>query len=283
MKVVLAKYAGFCYGVRRALETVLDAASATDKKMFTLGPLIHNPQVIERLESEGVSTIKSLDDIPDGCVVIMPSHGVPRQVMEQARARGLEIIDVTCPFVRKVHRVAENLMASGFQVILLGDAGHTEVRGILSVCGDDAIVVSDPDVFDFSNLGDKVGVVAQTTQTVEAYGKLVARVAMKAHEVWAYRTICDATMERQHAALDLASDIDLMIVVGGRNSANTRRLAEICSEIGVLTYHVETADEVKDEWFAGIDKVGITAGASTPDWIINEVARKVEHIANRQT
>jgi len=276
MKVVVAESAGFCYGVRRALDTVLAAAEKAGKPMFTLGPLIHNPQVIERLASQGIGMVKSLDEVPDGSVIIMPSHGVPRQVMERARDRGLEIIDVTCPFVAKVHRVAETLVNSGFQVVLLGDAGHTEVKGIVNVCGDDAIVVSGAEELADKDLKPKVGIVSQTTQSIGKYRELVSAVSERVYEVHAYKTICNATMDRQKAALRVTSDIDVMIVVGGRNSANTRRLAEICAESGIPTHHVEVADELDGAWFMEARNVGITAGASTPDWIIEEVVDRVK-------
>lgn len=278
MKVVLAESAGFCYGVRRALDTVLAAAKIAGKPMFTLGPLIHNPQVIERLAADGVASVNSLDEIPEGSIVIMPSHGVPIHVMEQARARGLEVIDVTCPFVAKVHLLAAGLVKDGYQVLLLGDSGHTEVRGIQSVCGEDSIVIADVGELDLRVLKNKIGILAQTTETVERYQCLVRCAAAKAYEVRAYKTICNATMDRQKSALDLTSDVDVMIVVGGRNSANTRRLAEICTASEVSTHHIEVASELDSEWFTDAECVGITAGASTPDWIINEVVERVKEL-----
>jgi (E)-4-hydroxy-3-methyl-but-2-enyl pyrophosphate reductase len=277
MEVILAKSAGFCYGVRRALDTVTKAAASLGKPMFTLGPLIHNPQVIEKLESEGVRSVAALDDILAGSVVVMPSHGVPGEVTERAAAAGLEVIDVTCPFVQKVHRVVQGLVRHGYQVIVLGDKGHTEVRGIMSMAGDDALAVEDvgelPDI-----MFKHVGVVAQTTQTAERYQRLVSHICTQSYEVRAYNTICNATIDRQKAAVDVARDADVMVVVGGRNSANTRRLEEICAATGVPTYHVEVADEIDPSWFSDAAKVGVTAGASTPDWIIREVLDRIRAI-----
>ncbi len=278
MEVILAKSAGFCYGVSRALNTVLDAAKSHEKPMFTLGPLIHNPQVIEKLESQGVKSVSEVSEVPPDSVLVMPSHGVSESVMEQAQSAGLEIIDLTCPYVSKVHRVAETLTKNGYQVVILGDKGHTEVRGILSTAGEDAIVVSDASELADIKLKNRVGIVAQTTQTRDRYQALVAEVSSRAYEVSAYNTICNATSDRQRAALDVAEHADVMLVVGGRNSANTRRLADICTHAGVPTYHVEVADEIDEGWFAGASKVGITAGASTPDWIIQEVICRVEQI-----
>ena len=276
MEIILAESAGFCYGVRRALETVIDAAKDNRKPMFILGPLIHNPQVIERLESQGVKSVSGLDQVPPESIIVMPSHGVPRQVMEKARKSGLEIIDVTCPFVAKVQRLAENLVKQKYQVVVLGDEGHTEVRGIMSVAGDDAVAVCDIEELANYDLKRRVGVVSQTTQTVDRYQRLVGEISGRAHELLAYNTICNATEERQKAVIDVARDADVMVVVGGRISANTKRLAEICTATGVPTYHVEVADEIDPQWFEGAKKVGITAGASTPDWIINEVVERIK-------
>ena len=279
MEVIVAESAGFCYGVSRALDAVLKAADTRGKPMFTLGPLIHNPQVIEKLAEQGVRSVRSMDEIPAGSIMVVPSHGVPIRVMEQARASGLEIVDVTCPFVRKVHRVAESLSNHGYQVVVLGDKGHTEVEGIMSVAGDDAIAVSEVDELKGCRLKQRVGLVAQTTQTTERYRRVAGELSGRAYEVRAYNTICNATTDRQKAAVVVSQHVDVMLVVGGRNSANTRRLAEICAETRVPTQHVETADEVDERWFTGAGKVGITAGASTPDWIIEEVIRKVKGLS----
>lgn len=276
LEVILAESAGFCYGVNRALNTVLDAAKSHQKPMFTLGPLIHNPQVIERLESQGVKSVSDISEVSAGSVLVMPSHGVSESIVEQARSAGIEIVDATCPYVSKVHRVAETLTKGGYQVVILGDKGHTEVKGILSTAGDDAVVVSDASELACVKLKNKVGIVAQTTQTRDRYQALVAEVSGRVYEVRAYNTICNATSDRQRAALDVAEHVDVMLVVGGRNSANTRRLTEICAQSGVPTHHVEVAGEIDGAWFEGAEKVGITAGASTPDWIVQEVIRKVE-------
>lgn len=275
MRVVTAKSAGFCYGVRRALDAVMEAARTEGKRMYTLGPLIHNPQVVERLARNGVQAVESIEDMPTGGIIVMPSHGVPNPILDRATELGLEIVDVTCPFVSKVQNLAGDLRDQGYQVVILGDAGHTEVRGIMSRAGDDALVVSGAGDLQSHKLGKKVAVVAQTTQTLDGYIELVREVARQTDEVRAFNTICHATSERQTAAVEMAQDVDVVIVVGGRNSANTRRLAELCAATGVPTRHIETADEVDQSWFEGAEKVGLTAGASTPDWIIEEVADRL--------
>jgi small subunit ribosomal protein S1 len=278
MKVCLSELAGFCYGVRRAIDTVIDISKTSRKPIFTLGPLIHNPQVIETLESNGIRSVKDIDDVPPDSVLVMPSHGVPRMVMEHAMERDLEIVDLTCPFVSKVHRHAENLHHQGYQVVVLGDKGHTELKGIMSVAGNDAISVSGVDELSQYEIKSKVGIVAQTTQTIDKYMQLVSEISRIAYEVRAYNTICHTTSDRQRAAIVTAKSADAMLVVGGRNSANTRRLMEVCSAQGVPTYHVEIADEIDENWFKGKSCVGITAGASTPNWIIDDVVKRVESI-----
>jgi 4-hydroxy-3-methylbut-2-enyl diphosphate reductase len=278
VEVILAEPSGFCYGVKRALDTLLDAAKERGKRMYTLGPLIHNPQVIEKLEREGIRSVASLDEISPPAVLVMPSHGVGRDIMESAISRGMEVTDVTCPFVSKVHRLAESLVRQKYQVVIVGDQGHTEVKSIVSRAGEDAVVVSGVEELASRDLKRRVGIVAQTTQAVERFQECVSEAARRVYEVRAYNTICHATSERQAAAVKTAQAVDVMIVVGGRNSANTRRLAEICAQAGVPTHHVEIADELEACWFAVAKKVGVTAGASTPDWIIQEVVRRIKEI-----
>lgn len=277
MKVIVADQAGVCFGVKRALD-IVTAEYEKGERLSTLGPLIHNPQVVHDLESKGVGVIRSIEDADD-CAVVMPSHGVPNDVLESAAKLGLRIVDATCPFVAKVHTRVRSLAAEGYTVVVVGDAGHSEVKAIMSAAGDDAIVISavdEVDNFDWS--GKKVGVVSQTTQTPERFGEVVGRISARAAEVVAYNTICYATHDRQTAAHDLAPQVEAMFVVGGRNSANTNRLAEICREAGVPTYHIETASEIEAAWVKGMSTVGVTAGASTPQWIIDEVKNQLERL-----
>ncbi len=277
MRVVVADQAGVCFGVKRALDLVNKEAEKGEG-LTTLGPLIHNPQVVKHLEEKGVRVARSIEDVQDGAIV-MPSHGVPREVQRQAEEAGLRAIDATCPFVATVHRKAEALARDGYTVVVVGDAGHSEVKGIVSAAGEDAIVVSSAEearAIDWS--GKKAGIVCQTTQTPERFGEVVGAIAALVREVVAYNTICYATNDRQTAARDLAPQVEAMFVVGGRNSANTNRLTEICQEAGVPTYHIETAAEIQPEWVRGMQVVGLTAGASTPEWIIEEVRTRLESI-----
>lgn len=275
--VIVADQAGVCFGVKRALDLVQNEAE-NGGDLATLGPLIHNPQVVHDLEQKGVRVVRSVDEVSSGGIV-MPSHGVPREVVTSAENAGLRVIDATCPFVAKVHSRAETLAAEGYAVVVVGDAGHSEVRAILSAAGEGAIVISDPKEVDSYDWGGRqVGIVSQTTQTPERFGEVVGRIAAVAKEVRAYNTICYATHDRQSAARTLAPTVEAMIVVGGRNSANTNRLVEICRKAQVPTYHIETSEEIDPKWVNGMEVVGLTAGASTPQWIIDDVKDKLEKL-----
>lgn len=275
MKVIVAQSAGFCYGVRRALELVEKTVASHRNAVFTLGPLIHNPQAIARLEEAGVRSVSNLGDVPAKSVIVMPTHGVPRDVVTHAKKLGLTVVDATCPYVRKVHRLAEDLVRDGYQIIVLGDRHHSEVRGILSRAGDNAIAISGIEELRDIELGEHVGILAQTTQSVERYKQVVAAVSQKIKDVRASNTICSATLERQRDALALTEHADVVVVVGGRNSANTRRLAEICQSTNIPTYQVEVEDEIDPAWLTNARIVGVTAGASTPDWIISSVVERL--------
>jgi (E)-4-hydroxy-3-methyl-but-2-enyl pyrophosphate reductase len=275
MIVIVADQAGVCFGVKRALDLV-HAETARGVKLSTLGPLIHNPQVVRDLEEKGVRVVKSVGEVHGGAIV-MPSHGVPREVRAAAEAANLDVIDATCPFVANVHRQVEKLAADGYLVVVVGDEGHSEVKAIRSAAGDEAVVVSSVEEAEKADWnGKRVGIVSQTTQTPERFAEIVGFIAARAKEIAAFNTICYATHDRQSAARKLAPQVDAMFVVGGRNSANTNRLAEICREAGVPTYHIETACEIDSAWVSGMRTVGITAGASTPEWIIAEVKSRLE-------
>ena len=271
MEVILADYLGFCYGVKRAIKLARDSASA-EKKAYTLGPIIHNPQMVARLESEGVGTINNLDELEEGTVIIR-SHGVGPDIYEEAEAKKLQIVDATCPHVKKAQMAAHSLVNEGYRVVIVGEKRHPEVRSIYEWSGKNAVIIESlAEVADLPQYG-KMGIVAQTTFSGEKFKQIVAELMDKSNEVKIYRTICTATDQRQSAALKLAETVDVMLVIGGKNSANTTRLAQLCAT-KCRTYHIETVREIQDEWFADIEKIGITAGASTPDWIIKEVYKK---------
>jgi 4-hydroxy-3-methylbut-2-enyl diphosphate reductase len=267
MKVLRAKRAGFCFGVRRAVDMSFRAAKK-GRGVFTLGPIIHNPQVIERLVAEGVRPTENIDD-KEIQTLIVRTHGVPEEVSNRLDEKGYEVIDATCPFVKKAQQYAKILTHEGYQVVIIGDEKHPEVQGLMSYAGADRIVVQKGDVL--PALKSKVGVVVQTTQPVTVLKAFMPEAVEQVKELKVFNTICNSTALRLRETEEMARKVDVMVVVGGRNSANTSQLAALCLAMDVPTYHIETASEVRHEWFSGARSVGVTAGASTPDWIIREV------------
>lgn len=261
--IEVARYAGVCYGVERALGMAEKAADEARKPVNTLGPLIHNPLVVNDLERIGVGTASNVSEVEEGTLIIR-AHGVVPSVVEDARTRGLDVLDATCPYVKKVHNAAERLVREGYQLIVVGESGHPEVEGIMGHAGDDAHVVSVPGDLDAIDLSRKVGVVVQTTQTPGALADVVAELSKRTMDLRVINTICSATQERQDSAAELARRVDAMIVIGGKNSGNTRRLAEICTAACPKTHHIEDASEIEAAWFDGVSHIGVTAGASTP-------------------
>lgn len=278
MEILLAKRAGFCFGVKRATQMAFEAAGK-EQKTFTLGPIIHSPQVVQKLEDMGVGVVKDLTNVSDGTVIIR-SHGVLASEMEEAQRKELEIVDATCPFVKKAQEHVKYLSEAGYEVLVVGDADHPEVEGIVSYGKDNVYVVASGEEVRKLPKMSKTAVVAQTTQSFENLRNVVDECLRRGGEVRVFNTICDATAVRQQEATELAQQVDCMIVIGGFNSANTRRLAEICSELQPRTHHIETAQELDPAWFEGVEKVGVTAGASTPKWIIDDVMARLEGINN---
>lgn len=281
MKTILAAKAGFCFGVKRALDLVMKTAGETSDNIYTLGPLIHNPQVVEDLTNKGIQVVKDVSDISAGVIVIR-SHGVGPEVFSKAGDLGLQVVDATCPFVKKAQEMARELNEQGYQVIVVGDKEHPEVTGIVGWTDGKGIVVETPEQAEEVPSMEKIGVISQTTQPEANFNKIVAVLRNKASEIKVVNTICHATMDRQNAAVELAQKVDAMIVIGGKNSANTIKLARLCTETGTPTLQVETAAELDRSWLEGKNIIGITAGASTPDWIIEEVRRLMEDVTNQE-
>ncbi len=263
MQIRVARHAGVCYGVERALE-LADEAAGSGKRVRTLGPLIHNPQAVAELKSRGVEVAACLDEADDGTLVIR-SHGVDPATIDAARAKGLDVVDATCPFVSKAHEAARELKAAGYTVVIVGEAEHPEVEGICAHAGGSAIIIQSPDELPSRFSNRRIGVVVQTTQSVDRLEAVVQAILPRVAELRVFNTICSATAKRQLSAEELAREVDVMVVVGGHNSGNTTRLAEICLRVNPRTHHVETADELDQSWFDGATVVGVTAGASTPD------------------
>jgi 4-hydroxy-3-methylbut-2-enyl diphosphate reductase len=274
VKIILAEKAGFCFGVKRAIKLAQDVASK--KRVYTLGPLIHNPQEVKRLQNQGISPISTLKRAKEG-VLLIRSHGIdPKKILEGKR-KGLKIIDATCPYVKKAQRLAKSLKEEGYKVVIIGEKKHPEVLGIKAAAGERALILENSCQAERLPASKKIGVVAQTTQSPENFKEVVARLLDKSEELKVYNTICDSTFARQEAAQKLASQVDLVIVIGGYNSANTRRLAEICRKRRVKTYHLEEARELDPRWLKGKRRIGVTAGASTPDWIIKGLINKIKN------
>lgn len=279
MEIILARNAGFCFGVKRATQIAFEAAAKQcSSATYTLGPIIHSPQVVERLESMGVKVLHDLSSMDSGTIIIR-SHGVTEKEMIEATGKELEVLDATCPFVKKAQMHVKELSSLGYDVIVLGDYDHPEVEGLISYAsGNVHVVASAEDVIRLPQL-KRIGIVAQTTQSLEHLQSVVAAALEKGTEVRVFNTICDATSVRQDEARSLAAGVDCMIVIGGYNSANTKRLAEICREIQPNTYHVETEQQLDVTWFRGIERVGVTAGASTPKWLIDGVMQQIKELA----
>ena len=272
MKVILAEYLGFCYGVKRAIGLARDNARA-DGRAATLGPIIHNPQMVSRLESEGVGTVESPAEMSRGDTIIIRSHGVGPDVYEEVKQLGLQVVDATCPHVKQAQMAAHRLVSEGYNVVIIGEKQHPEVKSIFEWSGSKAIVIDSEEEAAELMPCAHLGIVSQTTFSGEKFNQIVGVLLSKSNDVHILRTICTATDQRQTAAIKLAAEVDLMLVIGGKNSANTTRLAQLCAE-KCSTYHIETASELRSEWFDGIENIGITAGASTPDWVIKEVYEK---------
>jgi 4-hydroxy-3-methylbut-2-en-1-yl diphosphate reductase len=273
MQVKIARTAGFCWGVRRTVDKVMEVADGA-QTVVTLGPIIHNPQAVERMREKGVESVAAISEVTDGTTVVVRTHGAVKSELRAAQERGLEVVDGTCPYVKYPQVMAQRLSREGYHVVVVGDANHAEVKGVVSYAEGPCTVVK-PGVPLPTIAEKKVAVLAQTTCIGEEFERVVGALALRHKEVRAVNTICADTDERQEDARQLAREVDAVVVVGGKNSANTRHLAEICRGIQPRTWHVETHDELQLEWFEGCRVVGISAGASTPDWVIEGVAERL--------
>jgi 4-hydroxy-3-methylbut-2-en-1-yl diphosphate reductase len=271
MDVKIARTAGFCWGVRRTVDKVMEVADQAGGLVVTLGPIIHNPQAVARFRDKGVGTVNAVGDVADGTTMVVRTHGAVKEEIERARDRGLEVVDGTCPYVKYPQAIAQRLSGEGYHVVIVGDANHAEIKGVVSYCEGPYTVVKPggaiPEIKDA-----KVAVISQTTCIGAEFERVVGALALRHKEVRAVNTICNDTEERQDDARSLARQVDAVVVVGGKNSANTRHLAEICRELQPRTWHVETEAELSPSWFDGCRVVGLSAGASTPDWVVEGVA-----------
>ena len=278
MELTIGKHAGFCFGVRRAVKTAFDAA---EEKIpcVTLGPLIHNPQEVERLERAGICSVNSLDEVLPGQTVIIRSHGVTPEVYAQCEARGLHYIDATCPHVAHIHQLVREYSAQGDTVIIVGEADHPEVVGIAGWAKGPVIILPDHRAAKAADLPPRAMVVAQTTIRRDRFEDVLAVLRARVSELIVRMTICAATSQRQKEAGELSGQADVMVVVGGHNSSNTKKLFETCSLRCPRSILVETPEDVPSGVIKATDRVAITAGASTPQWLLEEVRARIEACA----
>jgi 4-hydroxy-3-methylbut-2-enyl diphosphate reductase len=274
MKVKLAKTRGFCYGVKKAVQLAENAPSNLPLPIHTLGPLIHNKYEIEHLHKVGVSTVDSTDNIVSGTVIVR-THGLPRETLNLLQNKGVRIIDATCPFVKKIQNLVKSLSENGYCIVVIGEKSHPEVKALVSYVKGPIKVINDlKEISGLSN-GKKIAVVSQSTQTTEKFDRIVNAIKRKFNHAEIFNTICTASAKRQKEAEELAGKVDMILVIGGRNSANTRHLASLCKKY-VPTHHIESVNEIDNSWFADIKSVGITAGASTPEKLISEILTKIK-------
>ena len=282
MKVILAKSAGFCFGVKRAVETVYREAEKKEQPIYTYGPIIHNEEVVSDLEKKGVTVIHSVDELdeqPKGTVIIR-SHGVEKAIYDQIRQRGFEIVDATCPFVLKIHRLVEQYSKEDYHIVIIGNESHPEVEGIKgwSDASKTTVIGTRQEAENFSPAAEKkVCIVSQTTFNYNKFQELVEIMSKKGYDITVLNTICNATEERQTEAERIAKTADAMIVIGGRASSNTQKLFEICKKECENTYYIQTMKDLDLSRLKSTDNVGITAGASTPNTIIEEVQKNVRN------
>ena len=282
MEIIVAKTAGFCFGVKRAVEKVYEQIGRTEKPIYTYGPIIHNEQVVEDLAAKGVRVIETEEELSQvrDSIVIIRSHGVGRNIYRLLEENGNRIVDATCPFVKKIHRIVEEQQAEGRRVIIIGSPEHPEVAGIRGWGDDRTLVVETAGEIDDLPLsqGEKLCIVSQTTFNYNKFKDLVEIISEKSYDVIVLNTICNATKERQTEAESIAESVDAMIVIGDKHSSNTQKLFEICRGACNNTYYIQTLDDLDLNQLGSVETVGITAGASTPNNIIEEVQNNVRII-----
>lgn len=277
MKVLVAEKCGFCPGVRNAISTAERVLAQADESepVYCLGPIIHNEDVVHRLASAGLRTVESVDEIDRGTVLIR-SHGVAPKELERLRQKGLHIVDATCVLVKRVQQIAKQLEQEGYEVVIIGEENHPEVQGVMG-CVDNVFVVADEGDLDKLPRDGRLGIVCQTTQSPEHLGKMLGIIGRGSFsELKVINTLCKEAIKRQESAIALCKRVDIMFVLGGLHSANTRRLAELCEKHNSATFHLQNWDELDKNILFGRNIAGVTAGASTPSWVIDEFVNHLE-------
>ncbi len=280
MKLIIDKNAGFCFGVKRAVESVIKTARASaDLDIYTYGPLIHNKQVIEKLSANNIKVAEEINENFDrNSLLVIRSHGIPEYKYEEIKSNNINYLDCTCPYVSNIHKIVKKHFLEDFKIFIIGDKNHPEVIGINGWCNNSAVIVDDEKIVDKLPNYDKICLVAQTTITKELWNKVVNEVLKKYSNVEVFNTICSATEKRQSSAEEISKNVDCMLVIGSRESSNTNKLFSICKKFCSNTYHIETAAELPLDKLIVFNTIGITAGASTPEWIIKEVISKMDEL-----
>lgn len=278
MEVIVADNAGFCFGVKRAIKMANEAIDQTPGRVTALGPLIHNPQVVDAFSRRGLEVVKDMEAIDRDSTVIIRSHGVGPSVIQGAAERGLKVVDTTCPFVTKAQQYAAKLIEESYKVVMIGDKNHPEVIGVVAYTDGKAIVINTTAEAEALKFIPRMGVVFQTTHSIGHVQEIVGALLKRGKEVRVFNTLCGATTSMQKTAVELAPEVDAMVIVGGRQSANTAQLAEVCRKVNPRVHQIESAAEIDDTWFAGLRVVGVSAGASTPDDVIAEVVDRISQV-----
>lgn len=274
MRIELAESYGFCFGVKRAIKIAEE-----NRNSATYGPLIHNANEIARLKNDfNVSLSENLDSFNSGDTAVIRTHGIPKQELSLLHERQVNVVDATCPYVTKPQQICGEMSAQGYDIIIFGDESHPEIKGVKSYADNHVYVVNNSEEIDGLKLREKVATVAQTTRKIEEYQQIVGKLMAKHKEVRVFNTICNATFDNQDAVRALAQKADVMIIIGGKNSSNTKQLYSIAQEYCPNSYHIESEEDLKKEWFDQKEFCGISAGASTPDWIIDEVIAKINKL-----
>jgi 4-hydroxy-3-methylbut-2-enyl diphosphate reductase len=272
LRIKLASSCGFCFGVKRAIKL-----AESNPNSVVIGELIHNSREIDRLDKNfGIRSAQSIDELNDGDRAIIRTHGIEKTAKERLPKIAADIIDATCPYVTKPQKIAEAMSQEGYQAIIFGDSKHPEVKAVLSYADQNAAVVASVEELDRTALSDRVALISQTTKSIAAFSEVAAALIAKVKEARVFNTICNATYDNQEATRTLASEADIMIVIGGKNSSNTKQLHAIALKYCADSYLIEDGDELRGEWFKGKRLCGVSAGASTPDWIIEEATKKIE-------
>ncbi len=276
MKIELAESYGFCFGVKRAIKIAEE-----NRNSATYGPLIHNANEIDRLKNDfNVALSENLDSFQAGDTAVIRTHGIPKQELSTLNERNVNVIDATCPYVTKPQQIVEEMSAQGYDIVIFGDEAHPEIKGVKSYAIGQVFVVNSPSEIEGLRLRERVATVAQTTRKIEEYQQIVGKLMGSHKEVRVFNTICNATFDNQDAVRDLAQKADVMIIIGGKNSSNTKQLHTIAKEYCQDSYHIESKNDLQSQWFEGKQLCGISAGASTPDWIIDDVLTAIERITD---